>query len=69
MGERRICLAGADSLRMLRLARRSGELALVSADGRALRGADGSIEPAELLAALPGDVFCPERCPVHLRFE
>ena len=69
MGERRICLAGADSLRMLRLARRSGELALVSADGRALRGADGSIEPAELLAALPGDVFCPERCPVHLRFD
>ena len=69
MEERRICLAREDSLRMLRLARRSSELELVRADGRALRLCDGAIEPASLLATLPREVFSPEERPVHLRFD
>ncbi|WP_346696118.1 hypothetical protein [Thermophilibacter mediterraneus] len=69
MRESRICLAARDSLKMLRLARRTAGLALVPADERALRGADDSVSRDELLETLPREVFQPELHPVHLRFD
>ena len=70
MDEKRLCLAHDDSLRMLRHVRRRDDLMLVPASVRALRDADGSIDPSALAAALPGELFAPTvQSPVDLRFD
>lgn len=68
MREGRICLAHADSLKMLRLARADPTLMLVPANDRVLRDTEGSVDAETILAALPGDVFQPIERPVELCF-
>lgn len=64
-----IFLAHEDSLKVLRHARRTGDLALVPADRDAIRRDHGRIDASGLTSALPGDVLAPRRTqPVSLRF-
>lgn len=69
MREGRICLAHADSLKMLRFARANPTLMLAPAGDLALRDAEGSVEAETILSVLPGDVFDPRTRAVELRFD
>ena len=68
MREGHICLAHADSLKMLRLARADPTLMLVPANDRVLRDTEGSVDGKTILTALPGEVFQPTERPIELRF-
>ena len=64
-----IFLAHEDSLKVLRHARRTGDLALIPAGRGAIQRDHGRIDASSLVSALPGDVLAPTRAqPVSLRF-
>ena len=70
MSEKRLCLAGEDSLRMLRFARRNEDLILVPAEKDVLRGCDDAVDAQTLASSLPPEIFAPSRQrPVCLRFD
>lgn len=69
MREGRICLAHADSLKMLRFARADPMLMLAPASDRVLREIEGSVVAETILSVLPNDVFEPAAQPVQLRFD
>ena len=69
MREGRICLAHADSLKMLRLARTDPALMVAPASYRVLRDTEGSVDVGTILSVLPGDVYQPADRPVELRFD
>ena len=70
MCEKRLCLAGEDSLRMLRFARRSEGLILAPAEKSVLRDCDDAVDAQTLVRALPSEIFVPSRQqPVCLRFD
>lgn len=70
MGEKRLCLAGEDSLRMMRFARRSEGLILAPAERDVLRGCDDAVDAQTLARSLPPEIFAPSRRrPVCLRFD
>ena len=59
MGEKRLCLAGEDSLRMLRFVRRSEGLILAPAERDVLRGCDDAVDAQTLARSLPPEIFAP----------
>lgn len=70
MREKRLCLAGEDSLRMLRFARRSEDLILVPAERGVLRCCDDGVDARVLARSLPSEIFAASRQqPVCLRFD
>ena len=69
MREGRICLAHADSLKMLRFARADPMLMLAPASDQVLRDVEGSVDAETLLSVLPNDVFDPSTHAVQLRFD
>ena len=70
MSEKRLCLAGEDSLRMLRFARRNEDLILVPAEKDVLRSCDDAVDAQTLASSLPPEIFAPSRQrPVCLRFD
>ena len=69
MREGRICLAHADSLKMLRFARADPMLMLAPASDQVLRDVEGSVDAETILPVLPNDVFDPSTHAVQLRFD